>query len=99
MAKPLAFYGLPGAADYLTTQAAIARGGVERNPLGPHAGPAATVVVLAVADIVLQRKGKRWHYRALRLAGGGVLLGIAISNHGKARGLSGKTPGSPPITR
>lgn len=80
LAKPLAFYGAAGAADYVTTQQAVARGGVERNVMGPKAGPVATAAAFLVVDLALQRRGSRTAVRALRTVGVGFMVGCAIHN-------------------
>lgn len=83
--RPLALYGVGGAADYFTTRAAVARGGLERSPLGPTAGPLLTAGAFTLADLGLQRGGHRRAVVGLRIIGTGLLLGIALSNHRMAR--------------
>lgn len=85
VARPLAIYGAAGAADYATTQRAVSRGGVERSMLGPKLGPAVTTAAFLAADLGLQRGGHRRAVVALRVLGAGLMVGIAVNNHWRAR--------------
>ncbi len=73
-----------GSGDYLSTRAAISRGGVETNQLGPKIGPAVTALAVAGSDLYIQKHAPKvkWYWRGALVVAGAALI---VHNHQAAR--------------
>lgn len=88
VATPLLVYGAGNLADYLTTRAAIARGGMEGNPIvrktGLTGAKLASTTALIGVDVMLQKRARKLVWPVRIIVGIGFTW-VAKHNHDTAR--------------
>jgi hypothetical protein len=92
-ATAFAIHGGAQAADHFSTQAALRRGGVEVGPIARHTGPNTARLLGSAAfigaDILAQKKGRKWLVWTVRIASVGV-AGYAYSRNSKVNRGGGR---------